>query len=83
MSLGAFLARIFCNTPALLPENLSSPQINPWFVHLLVEGVDRYFDEIRERGAEILSPPGNRDYGLREFVIRTPDGHRIVVGEPL
>lgn len=54
-----------------------------WFVHLLVEGVDRYFDEIRARGAEILSPPGNRDYGLREFVIRTPDGHRIVVGEPL
>lgn len=54
-----------------------------WFVHLMVEGVDQFFNEARARGAEILSPPGDRPYGLREFVLRTPDGHRIVVGEPV
>ena len=52
-----------------------------WFVHLLIEGLDQYFAEIGARGAEILSPPADRSYGLREFILRTPDGHRIVVGE--
>ncbi|MEO6445330.1 MAG: VOC family protein [Gemmatimonadaceae bacterium] len=54
-----------------------------WFAHLLVEGVDQYFSDVRARGAEILSPPADRAYGLREFIMQTPDGHRIVVGETL
>ncbi len=54
-----------------------------WFVHLLIDGVDQYHAEILARGAEILSPPATRTYGLRELIVRTPDGHRLVVGEPL
>ncbi len=38
---------------------------------------------LRARGAEILSPPANRSYGLREFVLRTPDGHRLVIGQSI
>ncbi|MDQ3171836.1 MAG: VOC family protein [Acidobacteriota bacterium] len=54
-----------------------------WFVHVMVEGVDQFFGEVCARGAEILSPPVDRAYGLREFILRTPDGHRLVVGEPI
>lgn len=54
-----------------------------WFVHLLVDDVDTYYQQVRARGAEILSPPADRPYGLREFVLCTPDGHRLVVGQPL
>ena len=54
-----------------------------WFVHLLIDGVDTYYEEIVARGAEVMGPPSNRAYGLREFIIRTPDGHRLVVGEPI
>ncbi len=54
-----------------------------WFVHLLVEGVDAYFEEIVARGADVVAPPANRAYGLREFIVRTPDGHRLVLGEPI
>lgn len=54
-----------------------------WFTHVMVEGLDEYFDEVSTRGAEILSGPADRAYGLREFVIRTPDGHRIMFAERL
>lgn len=54
-----------------------------WFIHLLVDDVDGYHRVVRERGADIISPPGDRSYGLREFVLRTPDGHRLVIGAPL
>lgn len=52
-----------------------------WFVHLIMEGLDAYYHEVRAKGAEILSHPSDRPWGLREFVIRTPDGHRIVLAE--
>lgn len=51
-----------------------------WFVHVLVDDVDAYHAEIVARGAEVLSPPADRVYGLRECVVRTPDGHRLVFG---
>lgn len=54
-----------------------------WFVHLLVDDVDGYHAEVRARGALVLGPPTDRAYGLREFVLRTPEGHRIVVGQAL
>lgn len=52
-----------------------------WFIHLLVDDVDGFHRDIRARGAEILGPPADRSYGLREFILRTPDGHRMVVGQ--
>ena len=53
-----------------------------WFVYLTVEGVDGLHEEVAGRGADILSPPATKPWGLREFSLRTPDGHRIVFGEP-
>jgi len=53
-----------------------------YFVHLLVEGVDALHEEVRSRGAEVILPPADKPWGLREFGIRTPDGHRIMFGEP-
>ena len=53
-----------------------------WFVYLTVEGVDRLHADVVQRGAEILSRPTTKPWGLREFSLRTPDGHRIVFGEP-
>ncbi|HET6763074.1 MAG TPA: VOC family protein, partial [Longimicrobiaceae bacterium] len=54
-----------------------------WFVYLNVEGVDELHAEVAARGAEILSPPATKPWGLREFSLRTPDGHRIAFGEPV
>jgi predicted enzyme related to lactoylglutathione lyase len=54
-----------------------------WFIHLLIDDVDAYYAEVKSRGAVILSSPADRAYGLREFILGTPEGHRLVVGQPL
>jgi len=52
-----------------------------YFAYLYVDGLDQFYEEVAARGAEILSAPANKPWGLREFALRTPDGHRITCGE--
>jgi uncharacterized glyoxalase superfamily protein PhnB len=52
-----------------------------WYAHVIVENVDAVFDELLERGAQILSPIENKPWGIREFSVVTPDGHRIGFGQ--
>lgn len=54
-----------------------------WFAYVTVEGVDQLHQDVASRGAEILSAPATRPWGLREFSLRTPDGHRIAFGQPV
>lgn len=54
-----------------------------WFARVMVEGLDEYFQQVSARGADVISGPADRAYGLREFVIRTPDGHRLMFAERL
>lgn len=54
-----------------------------WFAHALVENVDDVYKEFGERGAEIISPIKNQPWGIREFAVKTPDGHRIAFGQEL
>ena len=52
-----------------------------WFAHALVENVDDVYQELVDRGAKILSPIANKPWGIRDFIVVTPDGHRIVFGQ--
>lgn len=52
-----------------------------WFAHAVVENVDEVYREFIERGAKILSPIADKPWGIREFNIVTPDGHRITFGQ--
>jgi uncharacterized glyoxalase superfamily protein PhnB len=52
-----------------------------WFAHVLVENVDEVYQERIESHAEILSKIQNKPWGIREFSVVTPDGHRIVFGQ--
>lgn len=54
-----------------------------WFLHVMVEGIDELHREVTERGADVVVPLVDRSHGHREFVVRTPDGHRILFGEPI
>ncbi len=47
---------------------------------IFCDEVDLYCDEIRTRGAKVKSEPGNRDYGLRDFVVVDPDGNHLTFG---
>ena len=52
-----------------------------WFAHALVENVDEVYQKFIDRGATILSPIADKPWGMRDFCIVTPDGHRIVFGQ--
>jgi predicted enzyme related to lactoylglutathione lyase len=54
-----------------------------WFVYWNVEGVDDLYQELVAKGALVSSAPTDKPWGLREFGMSTPDGHRIVCGETL
>lgn len=52
-----------------------------WFAHALVKNVDEVYGEFLDRGAQILSPISDKPWGIRDFTVVTPDGHRIVFGQ--
>lgn len=52
-----------------------------WFAHALIENVDEVYQEFIQRGAKILSPIADKPWGIRDFTVVTPDGHRIVFGQ--
>ena len=54
-----------------------------YFAYWNVEGVDELYREFVEKGALVSSQPTNKPWGLREFGVSTPDGHRIVCGEQI
>ena len=54
-----------------------------WYAHVVVENVDEVYSDFIERGARILSKIADKPWGLREFSVITPDGHRIVFGQDL
>jgi uncharacterized glyoxalase superfamily protein PhnB len=54
-----------------------------WYGNVLVENVDEVYREFIERGAEILSPIADKPWGLRDFSVVTPDGHRIVFSQQI
>ncbi|MBT8395935.1 MAG: hypothetical protein HKO65_14645 [Gemmatimonadetes bacterium] len=54
-----------------------------WFLHVMVEGIDELHQEVTQKGGKIAVPLGNRSHGHREFVVETPDGHRIMFGEAI
>lgn len=52
-----------------------------WFAYWNIDGIDEFYQEIAARGALVTSQPSNKPWGLREFTLRTLDGHRITCGE--
>jgi predicted enzyme related to lactoylglutathione lyase len=54
-----------------------------YFGYLVVDDVDAYHGRVVAAGAEIVKPLRSEPWGMREFGLRTGDGHRIMVGQDL
>jgi len=54
-----------------------------WFLHIMVEGIEELHGDVRRKGGKIVVALGNRSHGHREFVLETPDGHRILFAQRL
>jgi uncharacterized glyoxalase superfamily protein PhnB len=51
--------------------------------YLFVPDVDALFEEFESNGVRIQRPPEDAPYGLRDFVVEDPEGHRLTFGSPI
>ena len=54
-----------------------------YFAYLTVSDVDALHEELVTNGAEIIKLLRSEPWGMREFGVRTIDGHRFMVGQEL
>lgn len=50
------------------------------WLSLFIEDVDDYFQRITKLGAEVIEPPANRPWGMREMQVRDPNQHVLRFG---
>ena len=64
------------------PADLPAAEIGShrWFGYLELDDIEAFRAEIIERGANATAPR-DQPYGLREIVVTTIDGHRIVFAQ--
>lgn len=48
--------------------------------YIYCDDVDKYYAELKSRGAALESEPKNWPYGMREFFVSDPDGNRLGFG---
>ncbi|MBC7783036.1 MAG: VOC family protein [Burkholderiales bacterium] len=52
-----------------------------YFAYLVIDDVDAYRGDLESKGVDFLSAVSDKPWGMREFGIKTPDGHRIMIGK--
>lgn len=52
-----------------------------YVAYLRVDDVDAFYRRAVAAGAEVLKPPRDEPWGMREFGLRSPDGHRFMLGQ--
>lgn len=82
----AFLSRgsfrlMLGECPDTMPAHETSD--HSYFAYVTVRGVEEFYGEVVSNGATLTQPLADKPWGMREFGIRTPDGHRIMFGQEL
>lgn len=54
-----------------------------YFAYWHVDDPDALFEEWSASGAMLMGEPTDKEWGMREFGVTTPDGHRIMVGKSI
>jgi uncharacterized glyoxalase superfamily protein PhnB len=80
----------FCRSGAVdfmlgrCPEVVPASEIGDhnYVAYLRVDDVDAFRDRAVRARAEITKPLTTEPWGMREFGIRSPDGHRFMVAQP-
>ncbi len=52
-----------------------------YLAYVEVQGIDAFHDDLHARGVDLIKPLCDEPWGMREFGIRTVDGHRMMFGE--
>lgn len=64
----------------ICPADDSGPRVGGGNAYIICDEVDGYFQKIKAAGARPTSEPGDRMYGMRDFVVRDPDGNQLSFG---
>ena len=51
-----------------------------YFAYVNCEGIDDLYRDYQQRDVIISQPISDKPWGMREFGVATPEGHRIVLG---
>jgi uncharacterized glyoxalase superfamily protein PhnB len=54
-----------------------------YFAYVNCEGIDEIYRDYQQRGVEICQAISDQPWGIREFGLSTPEGHRIMFGEDI
>lgn len=67
------------------PDEIPASQTHDhsYFAYIEVQAIDELHSEFVARGLTSLSAPDSKAWGMREFMVTTPDGHRIMFGQDL
>jgi uncharacterized glyoxalase superfamily protein PhnB len=67
------------------PDAIPAAQLgdHSYFAYLVVDDVDAYYERAASADAEIIKALASEPWGMREFGLRTIDGHRIMIGQDL
>ena len=52
-----------------------------YFAYLVVDDVDAFHERAVASGAEVVKALRDEPWGMREFGLRTIDGHRLMIGQ--
>jgi uncharacterized glyoxalase superfamily protein PhnB len=61
--------------------NAYVPPSGPSHIAIFCEVIDALYDQLVARGVDIAEPIADRDYGMRDYAVIDPDGHRLVFGQ--
>ena len=64
------------------PDAVADGELNA-VTFIYVENADLAFEEVKSRGITPEDTPVNKDYGLREFLVRDPDGYYYAIAHRL
>jgi predicted enzyme related to lactoylglutathione lyase len=63
------------------PHSTNKRAIGQGSIYIFCADVDGYHAVVAEKGAAIQAPPKDYEYGMRDFVIKDPDGNLIGMGQ--
>ena len=80
LSRGSFRVMLGECSGAIPPAELGD---HNWYGYVTVDDASSLFSEYRAAGAEFTQMLSDKPWGMREFGVRTIDGHRIMFGQEL
>ena len=62
------------------PDALPAAELgdHSYFAYIILDDIDAYFSSVSAAGAELIKSLRSEPWGMREFGVRTVDGHRIM-----